>query len=181
MCQLFKNLEEDTGVKIQLAFEPEPDCYLETTDEAIEFFKLLNNHLDFEQMKYLGVCLDTCHSALQFENPLENLKKYKNANIPVSKIQISAAPRLNIIKKTEVEVLEPFSEPVYLHQTRVLAENKILKVYPDLPEALDAGVLGEWRCHFHIPLHFQGQGILNSTNIDLNEDFLKKLGEYVNI
>jgi len=40
---------------------------------------------------HLGVCLDTCHSALQFEDPLESLRAYRDEGIRISKIQLSAA------------------------------------------------------------------------------------------
>ncbi|MDD7986285.1 metabolite traffic protein EboE [Lentisphaera marina] len=169
--QYLMSLKEETGIKIELAFEPEPDCYLETCDETVDFFNLLKDKCTKEEMTYLGVCLDTCHSALQFESPIENIQKYIDCGIQLSKIQISAAPILYYSDEEDKNQLVPFSEPVYLHQTRVLNESGIIESYADLPEALSNASKGEWRCHFHIPLHFKGDGALQSTNKDLNKDF----------
>ena len=36
------NLEESTGKKVAVALEPEPDCYVQTVDDAVRFF---NEHL----------------------------------------------------------------------------------------------------------------------------------------
>jgi len=171
--QYLQDLEIRTGVKIELAFEPEPDCYLETCDEALRFFEELRLQLTQGEMEYLGVCLDTCHSALQFEDPLENLEKYVNEAVKVSKVQISAAPVIMCGGYSDKEILRPFAEPVYLHQTRVKDSSGDVTFYKDLPEALLNGGAGEWRCHFHIPLHFKGDGLLQSTNKDLSKSFFE--------
>ena len=77
-------VHEDTGREIHLGLEPEPDCYLETTAETIAFFKnvlftsgaiqlarlLKCYRSDAEALirRHLGVCFDTCHVALQYED-----------------------------------------------------------------------------------------------------------------
>jgi sugar phosphate isomerase/epimerase len=86
-----ETLESQTGRLIRLALEPEPDCYLERTDECIAFFdqlRLMNRAL---VDRYLGICLDVCHSAMQFEDPIVALERLKQAGIHVPKIQVSAA------------------------------------------------------------------------------------------
>ncbi|WDE97472.1 metabolite traffic protein EboE [Lentisphaera profundi] len=173
-CATYLNdLHERTGVKIDLAFEPEPDCYLETCDEAIIFFELLKQKLPNKQLSFLGICLDTCHSSLQFELPYENIKKYLSAKINIAKVQVSAAVILDCKSDLDKQVLLPFSEPVYLHQTRILKQNGEVEHYQDLPQALVDGSHGEWRCHFHIPLYFNGEGSLSSSNKDLTREFFE--------
>ena len=70
-------LRDDTGKEIHLGLEPEPDCYLETTEETIRFFNevlLVSGAAEVGRLlgcgpeqaeklirRHIGVCLDTCH------------------------------------------------------------------------------------------------------------------------
>jgi len=174
--------------RILLALEPEPGCLLETTGETIAFF---NDHL-FTQgaamlagklgvpetdargliRHHLGVCLDTCHAALQFEDPAECLRLYEAAGIRVPKIQISSALRTDI---ASIEALRPFAEGVYLHQVKAKTGAGEILGWTDLPQALaelPATAAREVRVHFHVPLHFAGSGPLQSTGALLTPRFL---------
>jgi len=175
---------------ILLALEPEPGCYLETTPETIEFFNgplfnrgatLLAGKLGVSDgaardliRHHLGVCLDTCHAALQFEDPGECLRRYEAEGICVPKIQISAALRTDA-SPAAIEALRPFAEPVYLHQVKARTAAGEILSWNDLPQALDAlpgAGAREVRIHFHVPLHFTGAGPLNSTGPLLTPEFL---------
>src|SRR5690606_6417206 len=90
-------LRDDTGKMIHIGLEPEPDCFLETTGETISFFenflfrrgveevqRILGLYRDDAEAlvrRHLGVCFDTCHVALQFEDLTESLRAYKAAGI----------------------------------------------------------------------------------------------------
>src|SRR5688572_8618970 len=86
-------IERDTGKLIQLALEPEPACFLETSQETRAFFEdQIWTSQSFELLAelaglnrvaaeralrlHLGVCLDTCHAAVEFESPLEVLRSF---------------------------------------------------------------------------------------------------------
>ncbi len=176
------------GRHILLALEPEPGCLLETTPETIRFF---NDHL-FRRgaallagkvrcseesaqdliRHHLGVCLDTCHVALQFEDPAESLCRYEGAGIRVPKIQISSAL---LVHATDLEALRPFAEPVYLHQVKARTADGEILSWTDLPQALEeipSTDAKEVRVHFHVPLHFTGAGPLKSTGSLLTPEFL---------
>jgi sugar phosphate isomerase/epimerase len=187
-------LRDDTGQEIHIGLEPEPDCFLETTGETINFFKeilftagvdevarLL--HCDRAQAevairRHLGVCLDTCHVALQYEDPLEALRAYKAEDIRISKIQLSAALVAPATPETWEE-LKKFNEPVYLHQAKALMKNGSLAAWYDLPDAIREGSkrddLEEVRVHFHVPLFFNQSGVLGSTAVLLTPDFFHEL------
>ncbi|MCX6997921.1 MAG: metabolite traffic protein EboE [Kiritimatiellaeota bacterium] len=96
-AQHLAGLREQTGRELHLGLEPEPFCFLETTDEVIRFFDgplaaACAGTAQRERVRrHLGVCLDTCHAALQFESPLAALRRYRAAGLRVSKIQLSAA------------------------------------------------------------------------------------------
>jgi sugar phosphate isomerase/epimerase len=178
---------------ILLALEPEPGCLLETTAETIAFF---NDHLFTRGATLLaaktgssqsaardiirhtlGVCLDTCHAALQFEDPAESLRQYEAEKIRVPKIQISSALRTDASPQS-LAALRPFCEPVYLHQVKARTPSGKILSWPDLPEALEAlptAGAEEVRIHFHVPLHFTRSGPLNSTASLLTPEFLAQI------
>lgn len=187
-------LREDTGREIHLGLEPEPDCFLETTDETIAFFedtlftagaaevaRLLKCYRsDAEAMvrRHLGVCLDTCHVALQFEDPVASLRAYRDAGIRISKVQLSAALQAPATAET-CAALAPFAEPVYLHQVKGRAESGAQFAWFDLPTALEEipgfTDLDEVRVHFHVPLFFTGNGPIGSTAGTLTPEFFQEL------
>jgi len=171
-----QKIEQRTGKVIKIALEPEPDCYLERTDEAIEFFNILRAQDKELSERYLGICLDTCHMALQFEKPIDSLKKLLEANVPIPKIQISSVLSLDT-GSYPISALDKFNEEVYLHQTLVKEDGEI-KQFPDLGDAFEAKPQGEWRVHFHVPLYFNGndEGISSTSNL-LDEEFIKKAFE----
>ena len=147
-------IEEETNKRIILSLEPEPDCYLESSDDVIAFWNFFRSFKDKHICEYLGICLDTCHVACSYEHPADFLISMKNSDIEVPKIQISNALRV-LPDQDHYALLMPFIDKVYLHQTRVLSEGKILR-FPDLDVALNKKPDGEWRVHFHVPLYFRG-------------------------
>ncbi len=187
-------LRDDTGREIHLGLEPEPDCYLETTAETIAFFKdvlftaaaaevarlLKCYRSDAEAMvrRHLGVCFDTCHVALQYEDPTESLRAYQAEGIRISKVQLSAALRAPSNAESRA-ALKPFSEPVYLHQVKARAASGARLSWFDLPAALEElpgfPDVEELRVHFHVPLFFAGNGPVQSTADTLTEDFFHEL------
>ena len=171
-----KRIEESTGKVIQLALEPEPDCFLERTDEAIEFFNILRNEDQQLAERYLGICLDTCHMALQFEKPIDSLNRLIAAKVPIPKIQISSVFSFDR-DNFPSENIRQYNEEVYLHQTLVKNDRGITQ-FPDLGDALKADPNGEWRVHFHVPLYFTGneKGIGSTSNL-LDEAFMKRAFE----
>lgn len=170
-----ERLESQTGRLIRLALEPEPDCYLERTDECIAFFeqlRLVNRPL---VDRYLGICLDVCHAAMQFEDPAVALTRLNQAEIHVPKIQVSAALDVVNPEVPDLSYLKAFDDGIYFHQTRVRKENEPLLRYADLPEALADRPHGHWRVHFHVPLHFKAPGTnVHSTAALLDEDFFRQ-------
>ncbi len=140
---------------VRVAFEPEPGCIIETTTQAAA----LLSEVDKE---WLGVCLDTCHLAVGFEDPAAALGRLEAAGLDVVKLQASAAleaasPKDPLTRKA----LESFVEPRFLHQSNESAPPGA----DDLDEALAGGLPGEapWRVHFHVPLHADPAPPLTST------------------
>ena len=78
-------LRATTGRRVALALEPEPCCFLETIAEAVAFFErylfsaaavarvsdsagLSRDAAATAIREHLGVCLDACHMAVEFED-----------------------------------------------------------------------------------------------------------------
>jgi sugar phosphate isomerase/epimerase len=166
-------IERAEGAEIVLALEPEPCCMLETSAEAVAFFEteLLSERprAAFAQSlgvssgeaeriirRHLGVCLDTCHAAVEFEGPDEALDTLLGAGLRIGKLQLSTGLRLPELSPDSLRALQAYDEPVYLHQVVARQANGSLLRYVDLPEALAssaARAAEEWRVHFHVPLY----------------------------
>lgn len=149
------------GTSIHLDLEPEPDGLLERSAELVRFFE---TWLPRSAWDHVGVCFDTCHMAVAYEDPAEVMDRYANAGISIGKIQVSSG--LEVPLPAPVGSLDAFNDPVYLHQVSVRTHDGSLRQYPDLPEALphladeDAE---QWRIHFHTPLFVERYGTFRST------------------
>ncbi len=139
-------IREETGRRILLALEPEPGCWLETTEEACRFFAGLD--LPEALHGFLGLCYDCCHQAVAFEDPAESIR--------IAKAQVSSALRL--VDPTP-DRLARFDEPRDLPLVVIRRRAGGLARYTDLPEALarhQSAAGDEWRCHFHVPIFSLG-------------------------
>ena len=176
-----EQLERTTGRLVRVGLEPEPDCLLDSCDSICEFFteqlrKDCLLPLDV-QNRYLGVCLDTCHQAVLYESSTECLKTLRQADIPIVKVHISAAP---IFSGQHLKPAEAFIDPVYLHQSsvRIPSEAPVIHRFSDLPQALDFAKdhpEGELRTHFHIPLACPDSAELRSSRNELDPEFVREL------
>jgi sugar phosphate isomerase/epimerase len=185
------DLERSRGRRIALALEPEPECFLETSEQAVRFFEQhlfsrrarerLVEKADLEPAeaeralrRHLGVCLDTCHASVEFEAPLQAYRRLSHAGIAVPKVQLSAGLRLPEATPERLESLRAFADDVYLHQT-VVRRGESLQRYLDLPEAFAHAPRegAEWRVHFHVPIFLGELGTFESTQ----DDLLPLLGE----
>ncbi len=165
--------EGETGKRILLSLEPEPDCYLDDLRSTVKYFHRLFKGSE-NTKKYIGVCLDCCHSSVEFESPLDWYRMLKANGIKVMKVQISSALKAKLQSREEAnEALTPFIDKEYLHQVRIHTGRDLLK-FNDLPAALSGFVPGEWRIHFHVPVTWEGEK-LSSTTDNLEEEFFALL------
>lgn len=183
-----------TGKTICLALEPEPDCFIEKTAEAVKFFNDLlfcrgAEHLaaltgtsknDAEEgiRRHLGICFDTCHIALQFEDIETAFVSLVDNGISVPKIQLSSAVRA-VVGRGITRRFISFIDQVYLHQVRIKGRNGVITSYDDLTMELIGKLSGEdereMRAHFHVPLYFYGDGDFGSTSYLLARQFFNRL------
>ncbi len=158
-----EGLCDRVGQSFHLGLEPEPLGLFETSEETLGFF---SEHLHGERLReFIGVNYDTCHLAVEYEEPREAIARLSGAGIRISKLHLSSALTLHP-SGPALERLRDFQEDTYLHQVVVRDAGQPLRRFRDLPDALalPEGERGEeWRVHFHIPLHSGPEAVFGTT------------------
>jgi sugar phosphate isomerase/epimerase len=147
-------VETNTGRRIRVAVEPEPGCILEMVPQATHWLT------PYAGQARIGLCLDTCHLAVQFEDPADTFATMAAAGVEVVKSQVSAA--LHVPDPGDVEarrLLDEFAEPKFLHQTREWGGPGV----DNLDEIDQLSGRAAWRVHFHVPVHAAPRSPLTST------------------
>jgi sugar phosphate isomerase/epimerase len=187
-------LRQRTGRTVTLALEPEPACFLETTEEAVDYFK---NHLyapkavqmivtntgvskteaEASLRRHLGMVYDICHQAVEYEDIGASLRKLADNGIPVFKLQEAAAMRVPNVTQETVDAMRPFADTVYLTQTVEKRDGKLNR-YLNLEDAFAAfekepKAKREWRTHVHVPVFLDQIGEHFKTTRFAIEDALK--------
>lgn len=153
------------GPRIRVAIEPEPGCVLEMIPQAAHWLT------PYSGQSLIGLCLDTCHLAVQFEQPSDAFAVLARAGVEVVKSQVSAALHVPDPEDPQArELLKEFAEPKFLHQTREYGGPGIDDL--DLIDELSGHA--SWRVHFHVPVHAAPRPPLTSTT-DVLEDSLRHL------
>ncbi|SFZ90913.1 hypothetical protein SAMN05428642_1011238 [Flaviramulus basaltis] len=183
------DIKKNTGKLLHLDLEPEPDGFLENTQEVIDFYNdylltegllTLQNELNCTSeaakthiLNHIQICYDVCHFALAYEKPKFVISSLQNEGIKIGKIQISAAIKCKKSKvvsiSTQQSCLRQFDEPTYLHQSVVKLDDSLVH-FSDLKEGInlmDAPNFEEIRTHFHVPIFISDFQVLESTQNDI--------------
>lgn len=164
-----------TGKHIRVCLEPEPGCTVETTADAVrlwtEALPLATERTGTSPAavrEHLGVCFDTCHLAVAFEEPADSLDSLAAAGVPVGKMQLSSALAIAApASHAGRGALTRFAEPRFLHQVRTLGDGGELigadDVDPDLSVLDELPADRPWRVHFHVPIHRDAVGEVGTT------------------
>ncbi len=178
-----RRLYDQTGRLIRLAIEPEPYCLIETTDEAIDFFRRLwdraagDSALLEATQRHLGLCYDVCHQAVEFEDIPQSIAKLTAAGVRINKVHITCALELASPGENAAgrQALARYVEERYLHQTLACTKSGQILREIDLSEDLalrppveyrDAAA---WRIHFHVPVDAERLGPLRTTRHELKQ------------
>ncbi len=183
------DLEARTGRTVTLALEPEPHCYLETTDETVEYFvdRLFGDNVAEDlagrtglspaeaqraTRRHVGVVFDVGHQSVQFEDVDSSLQQLADAGIEVFKLQEAAALHVPEVTPAVIEALRPFTDTVYLTQT-VQRDDDGLTRFLHLTDAIaaweDEPKRCEWRTHFHMPVFLDDLGLFRTTRFVLED------------
>ncbi|WP_205878004.1 metabolite traffic protein EboE [Mycobacterium camsae] len=168
LSEHLRRIEEQTGRRIRLAVEPEPGCVIGSCGDAIDWFGRTAHGVD---PTYIGLCLDTCHLAVMYEDPAEVVTGLAELGIDVVKIQASNAIEIHDLAAEGVaEAFAEFSHSPYLHQAngvdghgRRWFRDDLRLDDPSVPTS------GHVRVHYHVPLHVSPPAPLSNTSYVLTE------------
>jgi hypothetical protein len=171
-------LKKKTGKTVTLGLEPEPRCYLETTDETITYFK---NHLfsgptarrlakqtglndaDAAQAMrdHTGVVFDIGHQAVGYEDIPASLHKLVDNGVQIVKLQEAASMYIPDVTQKTVDALQSFAKTIYLSQT-CQKKDGTMTWFLNLEDAFEDWYKNpgprEWRTHFHVPVFLTDLG-----------------------
>jgi hypothetical protein len=186
------DIEKRTGRTVTLALEPEPFCFLETTDETVDYFinhlytgqsaEMLAKFANIPvadaigaQRRFIGTVFDICHQAVVYEDIAVSLQKLVDAGIPIFKLQEAAAMRVPNVTQKIVDTLRRYAKTIYLTQTVEKKDGKLNR-FLNLEDAFAAWENNpgprEWRTHFHVPVFLDDLGEFGTTRFAI-EDALK--------
>jgi hypothetical protein len=171
LCEDLARLHDRSGKSVRICLEPEPGCWLESTDDALRFFgevlpRVARSTGTRRELieQHLGLCYDTCHQAIAFEEAAESIARLTRAGIRIGKAQLSSA--IEVERPSSVEqrtALAGFVEPRFLHQVRTRSSDGQLHGVDDLDQIAQLPEDAPWRVHFHVPVHRERFGPLATT------------------
>ncbi|MGB3296318.1 MAG: metabolite traffic protein EboE [Phormidesmis sp.] len=177
----------ETGKVLHLDLEPEPDGLLENSAEVVAFFQewllpvggaWLSQQQAVQKaqaedwiLEHVRVCYDTCHFAVEYEDPESAIAQFQAVGIKVGRLQLSSALKVVLPPDSNQRQalhsqLRPFAESTYLHQVIEQFADGTRCQHRDLVTALPElaqTAAQEWRTHFHVPIFLREYQALQST------------------
>jgi hypothetical protein len=182
------DIERRTGRRIKVSLEPEPACFLETTEETIRYFEeRLYSRAGAEEVavlagcpvseaigllrRHLGIVFDMGHQSVEFEDMPAALESLVAAGIPIFKLQEAAALWVPEVTDESIDALGKFTDTIYLSQTTERRDGELTR-YLNLSDAIAAwkqnpGGAREWRTHFHVPVFLDEIGGFRTTRLNI--------------
>jgi len=182
-------LHKETGKVVTLGLEPEPRCFLETTDETIDYFtktlfsgetaKRLAKATGLNEAdaatamrKHMGVVFDIGHQAVGFEHIPTSLQKLVDNDVQIVKLQEAASMYMPGVTQKTVDALQAFAKTIYLSQTCQKKDGKTTW-FMNLEDAFEDWYKNpgprDWRTHFHVPVFLNDLGAFGTTRYALEE------------
>lgn len=175
LVEILDEVAEQTGTAVRVCIEPEPGCLLERTEDAIAFWQthLLGSATAAQRERigrHLGLCFDTCHQAVVFEDARHSLEALTAAGVPIGKMQLSSALVIEQPGSSEGRAaLARFDEPRFLHQVRTRDSHGRVHAADDIGAATELPDDAPWRVHYHVPIHRQTLGEVTTTRSFLED------------
>jgi hypothetical protein len=182
-------LKKKTGKTVTLGLEPEPRCYLETTDETITYFKnylftgetakklakktgLNEADANRAMREYTGVVFDIGHQSVGYEDIPVSLQKLVDNGVQIVKLQEAASMYIPEVTQKVVDALQSFAKTIYLSQTCQKKDGK-MTWFLNLEDAFEDWYKNpgprEWRTHFHVPVFLDDLGAFRTTRFALEQ------------
>jgi hypothetical protein len=163
--------EARTGKRIRIALEPEPGCVLEMIPQAADWLSRYSSPDGGSSP--IGLGLDTCHLAVQFEEPADAFETLWRAGVDVVKGQLSAAAQLlDPSDGAARRLLSDLGDPAYLRQVREWCGPGV----DDVAQAYELSGHAPWRVHLHVPVHTAPPAPLTATTGVLDDCLSRMVG-----
>ncbi|MFF0270406.1 metabolite traffic protein EboE [Kribbella sp. NPDC004536] len=163
--------EARTGRRIRIAVETEPGCVLEMIGQAAAWLDRYSS--PYGGASLIGLGLDTCHLAVQFEDPAESFELLWRAGVDVVKAQLSVAPTL--VDPGDASgryVLGQLGVPRYLRQVREWGGPGV----DDVAQSSQLSGHAAWRMHAHLAAHAAPPDPLSATTGVLDDCLARLVG-----
>ncbi|GAA1579265.1 metabolite traffic protein EboE [Kribbella hippodromi] len=163
--------ESRTGRTIRLAVETEPGCVLEMVGQAAAWLDRYSS--PDSGASRIGLGLDACHLAVQFEEPDEAFELLWQAGVDVVKGQLSVAPTLvDPADASARYMLGQLGTAKYLRQVREWGGPGV----DDIDESWQLSGHAAWRMHAHLAAHAAPPAPLSTTTGVLNDCLTRLVG-----
>jgi len=163
--------ENRTGRRIRIAVEPEPGCVLEMIGQAAAWLSPYAS--PYGGRSSIGLGFDTCHLAVQFEEPADAFETLWRSGVDVVKAQLSAAPQLvDAGDLSGRRALAKLGDPRFLRQVREWCGPGV----DDVELAYQLSGHAAWRMHAHVPVHKALPAPLTGTNGVLDDCLVRLVG-----
>ena len=190
----WSTLEKRTGRTVTLALEPEPFCFLETTDETVDYF---TNHLysgaaaemlaklaglpiaeaNAALRRHLGIVFDICHQAVEYEDiaaVAAEAGRRRHPDLQAAGSRRSACSGRHAGDGRYAQALRQDhlsdadrGEDATASSTAILNLEDAFAAFEK-----DPGGQREWRTHFHVPVFLDDLGEFRTTRFAI-EDALR--------
>ena len=163
--------EHRTGRTIRLAVETVPGCVLEMIGQGAGWLDRYSS--PYGGASRIGLGLDACHLAVQFEKPADAFELLWRAGVDVVKAQLSVAPTL--VDPADAKgryVLGQLGTPKYLRQVREWGGPGV----DDVAQSYELSGHAAWRMHAHLPAHSAPPGPLSASTAVLDDCLTRLVG-----
>lgn len=163
--------ESRTGRRIRIAVETVPGCVLEMVGQAAAWLDRYAG--PYGGGSRIGFGLDTCHLAVQFEDPAESFELLWRAGVDVVKAQLAVAPTLVDPSDASGQyVLRQLGVPKYLRQLREWGGPGV----DDIAQAYQLSGHAAWRMNVHLAAHAVPPAPLSVTTGVLDDCLTRLVG-----
>ena len=163
--------ESRTGRQIRIAVETVPGCVLEMVGQAAAWLDRYPS--PYGGRSRIGLGLDTCHLAVQFEDPAESFELLWRAGVDVVKAQLAVAPTLVDPSDASGQyVLRQLGVPKYLRQLREWGGPGV----DDVAQAYQLSGHSAWRMNVHLAAHIAPPAPLSVTAGVLDDCLTRLVG-----
>jgi sugar phosphate isomerase/epimerase len=163
--------ESRTGRRIRIAVETVPGCVLEMVGQAAAWLDRYAS--PYGGRSRIGLGLDTCHLAVQFEDPAESFELLWRAGVDVVKAQLAVAPTLVDPSDASGQyVLRQLGVPKYLRQLREWGGPGV----DDVAQAYQLSGHSAWRMNVHLAAHAAPPAPLSVTTGVLDDCLTRLVG-----